>query len=91
VKDLPDRPINIRAKARELGIPPSTLEYRIKKGWDETWWGYRRPVVEKGYKRCSVCGMIKLESFFYKRKNRNGYFSRCKPCAKLVPPLEFKS
>ena len=73
--------MNIRAKAKELGIPPTTLEYRIKAGWDESRWGYKRPHIQKGYKQCSVCRVVKMEFLFYKRKNRNGYISRCKQCA----------
>jgi len=74
--------MNIRAKARELGIPPTTLEYRIKAGWDESLWGKKKPNIDKGYKRCSVCRIVKAEFLFYKRKTRNGYLSRCKQCAK---------
>lgn len=77
--------MNIRAKAKELGIPPSTLEWRIKHGWTEDRWGYRRSVPQKGLKRCSVCKITKAEFLFYKRKNRNGYISRCKECAKKAP------
>jgi len=77
--------MNIRAKARELGIPPTTLEYRIKAGWDESTWGKKMFTIDKGYKRCSVCLIVKAEFLFYKRKTRNGYVSRCKQCAKKTP------
>jgi hypothetical protein len=74
--------MNIREKARQLGVPPTTLEYRIKHGWEESRWGYRRPIIEKGYKLCSVCKKVKAEFLFYKRKSRRGYLSWCKACKK---------
>lgn len=77
--------MNVRQKARELKIPEATLRWRIKHGWDEKDWEYRKPVIQKNLKRCTVCKVVKAQFLFYKRKGRNGYISRCKECAKKAP------
>lgn len=78
--------MSLRQKAIKLGVPYSTLLYRIKAGWDEKELSKKRPIVKKGYKICSICHQTKTYKHFYKRKSRNGYFSRCKECAKKTTP-----
>ena len=78
--------MNIREKARELNIHPSTLEYRIKKGWSEDRWGFKRPIPPEGYRICSICRHTKTVDNFYKRSKRNGYLSGCKFCLKKATP-----
>jgi hypothetical protein len=78
--------MNIRKKARELGVSPTTLEYRIKHGWSEDRWGYKRPVPPEGYHVCSKCRHVQVVDQFYPRKGRNGYLSWCKSCLKKTAP-----
>ena len=78
--------MNIRQKARELGVSPTTLEYRIKHGWAEERWGYKKPKAPEGFHICSKCHQTHPVELFYKRKQRNGYVSWCKNCLKKTTP-----
>jgi len=77
--------MSIRKKARELGIPATTLMWRIKHGWSEDRLGYKRPAAPEGSKYCSKCHKIKKLENFYKRSKRNGFISGCKECKKTAP------
>jgi hypothetical protein len=79
--------LNVRKLAKELGIPHTTLLWRIKNNWEREYWGMKKNKPKEGFKLCSHCFTEKPLESFYKRSGRNGYLSWCKSCvAKKTSP-----
>jgi hypothetical protein len=55
----------------------------LRKKWAAEWM-YRKPQYAEGHKRCSACREVKPFSEFTRVNARDGYYSYCRPCARVI-------